>query len=79
MIALQWGGATCPWNSGRVVAVLVVFAVTFSAWLILQYVQGDKATVPYSTFKQRTVVAANLYTLFLTAAFTILVFYLPIW
>ncbi|KAK4546951.1 hypothetical protein LTR36_001683 [Oleoguttula mirabilis] len=79
VIALQWGGARYPWSSGRVIAVVVVFAVTFVAWVVLQYFQGDEATVPFSMLKQRTVFAANMYTLFLSASFTILVFYLPIW
>nr|WRF81181.1 MFS transporter [Cercospora sp. JNU001] len=78
-LALQWGGGEYPWSAGRVVAVLVVFAVSFIGWLVLQYFQGDEATLPYSVAKQRTVGGASVYTLLLSAAFGLVIYYLPLW
>lgn len=79
VLALQWGGAQYAWNSGQVIAVLVVFGCTLLPWLWLQYRQGDEATVPFSLVSQRTVAASCLYLLFLNGSFGIFIFYLPIW
>ncbi|KAJ0166958.1 putative HC-toxin efflux carrier TOXA [Colletotrichum tanaceti] len=79
MLALQWGGGEYPWSDARVIAVLVVFAITILPWMSLQYFQGDDATVPLSIIKQRTVAASNLYLLFQNGAFSIFIFYLPVW
>lgn len=79
VLALQWGGAQYAWNSGQVIAVLVVFGCTLIPWLWLQYKQGDEATVPLSLVTQRTVAASTLYLLFLNGSFGIFIFYLPIW
>lgn len=79
MLALQWGGAQYAWNSGRVIAVLVVFGLTIIPWLALQYYQGDDATLPFSILKQRTVASSSVYLLFMSASFGVLIFFLPVW
>lgn len=79
LLALQWGGQKYSWSDGRVIALLVVFGVTIIAWSALQYCEGEDATVPIQVIKQRSVAFAALYTLFSSGAFTILVYYLPIW
>lgn len=79
MLALQWGGAEYSWNSGRIVAVLVVFGLTSIPWLVLQYFQGDDATIPFSILRQRTVASSSLYLLFVSASFGVLIFFVPVW
>ena len=44
LLALQWGGTTYPWSSGRVVALLVVFALCIVAFAAVQWWLGDDAT-----------------------------------
>ena len=39
LLAVQWGGAQYPWSSGRVIALFVIFGVTFIAWIMLQYLE----------------------------------------
>ncbi|GKT47428.1 efflux pump aflT [Colletotrichum spaethianum] len=79
MLALQWGGGQYPWSDGRVITVLVVFAITMLPWMVLQYFQGDNATVPLSVVNRRSVASSNLYLLFLNGAFGVSIFYLPVW
>lgn len=79
LIALQWGGSQYPWSDSRVITLLVVFAVSIVAWAALQWWEGDNATVPWEVARQRSVAAAALYTLFGSAAFSLVVYYLPIW
>ncbi|CZT51521.1 related to DHA14-like major facilitator; ABC transporter [Rhynchosporium secalis] len=79
LIALQWAGGKYPWSSARVIVTLTVFGVLFVAWVVVQMRLGDDATVPISILKQRTVVGACVFTMFAAAAFTGVVYYLPIW
>lgn len=44
LLALQWGGTTYAWSSGRVIALLVVFAFCIVAFAAVQWWLGDDAT-----------------------------------
>lgn len=79
VLALQWGGNQYAWSSPRVIATLVVFAVLFVAWIVLQWFQGEEATVPWSVASQRSVFGASVYTLLGAGAFGIVIQYLPLW
>ena len=61
LMALQWGGAKYGWKDARIIAMLVLFAVLFSAFSYLQYRQGDDATVPSRILKQRSILGAMWY------------------
>lgn len=79
LLALQWGGGTGDWKEPRVIASISVFAVTWIVWCIMQYIQGDEATLPWKVAKQRSVLGATLYTTLGSAAFTIIIYWVPIW
>ena len=79
LLALQWGGAQYPWSDGRVIGVFVVFGVTAIIWIGTQWQQGEEATVPGSVAKQRTVAGASLYSVVLSAATQIVIYFIPIW
>lgn len=79
LLALQWGGTTYAWNSGRIIALFVVFGVLIIAFLYIQYRQGEDATVPWRIIKNRSVWAGSLYAFGTGSSFFLLVYYLPIW
>ena len=79
LLALQWGGAQYAWDDWHVITVWVVFAVTLLVWLVLQYFQGEDATVPWSVAKQRSVAGASLYSVILSSAVQIIIYFIPIW
>lgn len=79
LLALQWGGGLGDWQEPRVIATISVFAVTWVLWCIMQYIQGDEATLPWKVAKQRSVLGATLYTTLGSAAFTIVIYWVPIW
>ncbi|OAA53910.1 Major facilitator superfamily domain, general substrate transporter [Niveomyces insectorum RCEF 264] len=79
LLALQWGGTTYAWKSGRIIALLVLFGVLIVAFLFVQYRQQDHATVPPRIMSKRSVWAAGWFSFAMGAAFLSSVYYLPIW
>jgi hypothetical protein len=79
LLALPWGGIVYAWNSPQVISTLTMFAVLITIWIGLQIYRGDDATLPKSVVCQRTVAAATIYAIMGSAAFTLGVYYLPIW
>jgi hypothetical protein len=79
LLALQWGGTTYPWNSGRIIALFVLFGVLIIGFVGVQIWKQERATVPPRVFKNRTVWASSLFGACLGAAFFTIVFYLPLW
>lgn len=79
LLALQWGGTTYAWNSGRIIALFVVFGVLISAFLFIQWRQQDNATVPPRVFKMRTVWSGAAFAASVGAAFFSGIYFLPLW
>ena len=44
LLALQWGGTTYDWSSGRIIALIVVFATCLVLFCMVQWWIGDRAT-----------------------------------
>lgn len=57
MMALQWGGTKYGWGNARIIALLIAFAILFSAFAYLQYRQGDNATIPPRILRNRSILA----------------------
>lgn len=79
LMALQWGGSQYPWNDGRIIALLTVFGVLLIAWVVVQWREGDNATVPLHILRQRSVAFSTFYIFLGSASFVLLIYYLPIW
>ncbi|KAI3325553.1 putative efflux pump [Xylariaceae sp. AK1471] len=79
LLALQWGGTTYAWSDGRIIALFVVFGVLVIAFLYVQYLQQENATVPPRIFATRSVYSSSLFVFALGASFFTFVFYVPIW
>ena len=79
LLALQWGGSTYAWNSGRVIALLVLFGVLGIAFTAIQVWKQEAATNPPRIVKQRTIAGAILFSVCVGATLQVMVFYLPIW
>ncbi|KAJ7064712.1 major facilitator superfamily domain-containing protein [Mycena amicta] len=78
LLAMQWGGTKYPWNSGRIIALFVVFGVLLIAFSIIQARVGDAGTVPPRILKQRSVWAGSIFAFSLGGGFFLLVYYVPV-
>lgn len=79
LLAMQWGGVTKPWSDGSVVACLVLFGVLTISFLVIEYLQGDRALLQGRLLKDRTIAAMCAYIFFVAGVFFILLYYLPIY
>ncbi|KAJ1717154.1 efflux pump antibiotic resistance protein [Aspergillus flavus] len=79
LLALQWGGSTYPWKNGRIIALFVLAGLLFIAFIVIQYISGDRATVPGRVFSNRNIWGSALFGSCVTAGFFLLLYYIPIW
>jgi MFS family permease len=75
LLALQWGGVTYAWSSGRVVAVLVVFAVSFVLFWVLEIWKRDQAVFPGRVILHPTVILSLVYGFCTAAAISVMSYY----
>ena len=55
LLALQWGGTTMPWRSKTVVGLLIGFGLLLITFGLVQWWNGEKATIPLRIMWQRSV------------------------
>ncbi|KAF2222083.1 major facilitator superfamily domain-containing protein [Elsinoe ampelina] len=79
LLALQWGGSKYPWNSGRIIALLILFGVLALCFVGVQWKMGDNATVPGHILRNRTVGASAWFAVMLGGSFFALLYYVPIY
>lgn len=79
LLALQWGGTTYAWKSGRIVALLTLFGMLLVLFVGVQIWMGEQATVPPRIAAQRTIAFSSVFSVFLGGAFFLLIYFLPIW
>lgn len=79
LLALQWGGSTYAWSSGRIIALFVLFGIFLLTFIAIQIWKADNATVPPRVITNRSVAAGAWYGFWLGGAFFVLVYYMPIW
>lgn len=79
LLALQWGGTKYSWSNGRIIALLVLFGVLLLAFILVQKIQKENATVPLYILRQRSVACGNFFLFLLSGSYFIIIYYLPIW
>ncbi|KAL5529813.1 hypothetical protein ACEPAG_5800 [Sanghuangporus baumii] len=78
LLALQWGGTTKPWSAPAVWGLLLAFALIFAAFCGIQWIRGDRATIPPRLFlHQRTTFSCTSYAFFLYMGQYTHIYFLP--
>ncbi|KAJ7983025.1 major facilitator superfamily domain-containing protein [Mycena polygramma] len=80
LLALQWAGTKYPWNSGRIIALLVIFSILSLVFIGIQIAsKPENATISPRIFMQRSILAGAWYSFFAGSGYYILVYFLPLW
>lgn len=79
LLALQWGGSTYAWSSGRIIALLVVGIALLVVFVGIQIWQKDSATIPPRILANRSITAGFLSQTCIGSAMMMFVYYLPVW
>ncbi|KAI1427622.1 MFS gliotoxin efflux transporter glia [Xylaria sp. FL1777] len=78
-LALQWGGISKPWNSGTVIALLVIWILLTIGWIVLEWFQKDRALMSPRILSNRHLAACVFYIFFLSSANFSLIYNIPIY
>lgn len=76
-IALSWAGTKYSWDDGKVIGPLVAFIILIAAFLYNQHRRGDNTALPPRIMKNRSVIAAAVFTMCTNSAVNVLEYYLP--
>ena len=79
LLPLQWGGSTYAWSNGRIIALFILAGVLLIAFIGVQLWKKDRAMVPPSVAKQRTVWSCSLYMFAHFGSYMVISYFLPIW
>lgn len=79
LLALQWGGSVYPWNSGRIITLLVIMVFFLAIFIIVQTWREEMATIPPRIISQRSIAAGFWYALFSGASQMSVIYFLPIY
>ena len=79
LLALQWGGSTYSWHNARIVVLFVLAGLLLIAFIVVQFWEGDRATVPPRVIKNRSVAAGFLWAFCSGAAMMVIIYFLATW
>jgi MFS family permease len=75
LLALQWGGAKYPWDSWRIITLLVVSGALILAFIAIEYGQQDRAIIPPRLIQSRNVWGSVIFSFGITGAFIVFTYY----
>ncbi|KAJ3578732.1 hypothetical protein NPX13_g1830 [Xylaria arbuscula] len=79
LLVLQWGGQLYPWNSSRIIALLVVFGILVIIFTFWEWKQGDTAIIPFRIMRKRSIHMGALVLFALGGSSLDYAYYLPIY
>lgn len=62
LLAMEWGGITKSWDSGSVIAVLVVSGICAILFTLNEWWQGERAQLEFNKLSQRTLAGVCVFT-----------------
>ncbi|KAF2852135.1 putative efflux pump antibiotic resistance protein [Plenodomus tracheiphilus IPT5] len=79
ILALQWGGTTYSWSEPKIIGLIVIFVVTFIAFLVVEYKLPDTAMAPPRVVLNRSVGGAMIFVFFMAGGMMNAAYYIAIW
>jgi MFS family permease len=79
VLALQWGGTTYSWSSGRIIGLLVTFAVLLLIFFVVETLTPETAMAPPRVILNRSVLGSIVFTFLNYGSIMAIAYYLAIW
>ncbi|MCJ1261325.1 hypothetical protein MMC22_001189 [Lobaria immixta] len=79
LLALQWGGSKFAWGNARIIVLFILFGALLVGFALIQRYSQKTATIPRRVAKSRSMVFGALFAFSLSAALSILSYFLPLW
>ncbi|KAK7703240.1 hypothetical protein SLS64_009217 [Diaporthe eres] len=79
ILAMQYGGQSEPWDSSKVIGLLVGFVIIAAAFVSWEIYAGERAMMPPRLMKQRVVWFNATWAFLLIGAYFTTVYYLPVY
>ncbi|KAK2037202.1 major facilitator superfamily transporter [Colletotrichum somersetense] len=79
LLALDWGGIKYAWNAPRTIALFVLAAVLFPAFVAVQVLLPETATIPPRIMKHRSIVFGAWISFFFGGQMMIFLYFIPIY
>lgn len=79
LLALQWGGQKYAWDSGRIIALLVLFGVLLIAFIVIEIFTPKTRMVPSRVLRNRSIKFSALFASCSSGGMFVAVTYLPLW
>ena len=61
LLALQWGGTSLAWSNGKIIALLVLFALLAISFITVQIFRQETAQIPASIVENRSMLAGGFF------------------
>ncbi|KAF2105870.1 putative efflux pump antibiotic resistance protein [Lophiotrema nucula] len=78
-LAMRWAGVEKSWRSADVIGTLIGTGALGIAFAVDQWYQGERALVMTSFLKNRSLLVGGIFEFFISGAFYVALFYLPIY
>jgi hypothetical protein len=79
ILSLQWGGSTYSWSAPKIIGLLVIFAVLFGMFVVVEIMTPETAMAPTRVVLNRSVAGSMTFMFLLSGAMMSVVYYLTIW
>ena len=79
LLALELAGSKYPWADARIIVLLVLSAVLFAVFVVIQRRLGDTGALPPRIIRQRSIAFSALYTFFLGASLQTILYFVRLY
>lgn len=79
LLAIEWGGVTCPWDSATVIGLFCGSFATAVLFFMWEYHKGAAAMIPLQMLRQRVIWCSCVTGLFQMGGLLLITYFLPLW
>lgn len=79
LLALNWGGTVYPWKSAKIIGLICGAAGLAVIFVLWEWHQKDKACIPPSIFRNRTVCVSLAIGVMIFGGMQVVIYMTPIW